>query len=71
MKVFLLHSDRDFTVTVLSSLADPDAIVYRQHVLADCLEHPEVIRQLYQLAVEALENERAVGGRSEQCPARW
>jgi hypothetical protein len=47
---------------VLSSLADPDAIVYRQHVLADCLEHPEVIRQLYQLAVEALENERAVGG---------
>jgi hypothetical protein len=47
---------------VLSSLADPDAIVYRQHVLADCIEHPEVIRQLYQLAVEALENERAVGG---------
>lgn len=47
---------------VLSSLTDPDAIAYRQHVLADCLEHPEVIRQLYQLAVEALENERAVGG---------
>jgi len=47
---------------VLSSLTDPDAIIYRQHVLADCLEHPEVIRQLYQLAVEALENERAVGG---------
>jgi len=47
---------------VLSSLTDPDAIIYRQHVLADCLEHPEVIRQLYQLAVEALENERTVGG---------
>jgi hypothetical protein len=47
---------------VLSPLTDPDAIVYRQHVLADCLEHPEVVRQLYQLAVEALENERAVGG---------
>lgn len=46
---------------VLSSLTDPDAIVYRQHVLADCLEHPEVIRQLYQLAIEALENERTVG----------
>jgi DNA mismatch repair ATPase MutS len=45
---------------VLSSLTDPDAIVYRQQVLADCLEQPEVIRQLYQLAVEALENERAV-----------
>ncbi|MGH3255387.1 MAG: MutS-related protein [Streptosporangiaceae bacterium] len=47
---------------VLSSLTDPDAIVYRQQVLADCLKHPEVIRQLYQLAVEALENERTTGG---------
>ncbi len=46
---------------VLSSLTDPDAIVYRQHVLADCLEHPETVRQLYQLAVDALENERTVG----------
>jgi DNA mismatch repair ATPase MutS len=46
---------------VLSSLTDPDAIVYRQRVLADCLEHPEVVRQLYQLAMEALENERQVG----------
>ncbi len=47
---------------VLSGLTDPEAIVYRQQVLADCLEHPEVIRQLYQLALEALENERTVGG---------
>jgi MutS domain V len=47
---------------VLSSLTDPDAIIYRQQVLADCLEHPETIRQLYQLAVEALENERSAGG---------
>ena len=55
---------------VLSSLTDPDAIVYRQHVLADCLEHPEVIRQLYQLAVEALENERTVGGLWFTCRSR-
>jgi DNA mismatch repair ATPase MutS len=48
--------------TVLSGLTDPAAIVYRQQVLADCLEHPEIIRQLYQLAVEALENERTTGG---------
>ena len=47
---------------ILSGLTDPDAIVYRQQVLADCIEHPEVIRQLYQLAVEALENERTTGG---------
>jgi DNA mismatch repair ATPase MutS len=45
---------------VLSSLSDPDAIVYRQRVLADCLEQPETVRQLYELAVDALENERQV-----------
>jgi hypothetical protein len=47
---------------VLSSLADPGAIIYRQQVLADCLAHPGTVRQLYQLAVEALENERTTGG---------
>jgi len=47
---------------VLSPLSEADAIIYRQHVLADCLEHPEIVRQLYQLAIEALENERKVGG---------
>jgi MutS domain V len=47
---------------VLSSLTDPDAIDYRQEVLADCLEHPEIVRQLYRLAVEALESERKIGG---------
>jgi hypothetical protein len=47
---------------VLSGLTDPDAIVYRQQVLADCLEHPEIVHQLYELAVEALDSERKVGG---------
>ncbi|HUB37367.1 MAG TPA: hypothetical protein VMA72_00790, partial [Streptosporangiaceae bacterium] len=47
---------------LLSSLTDPGAIVYRQQVLADCLEHPETVRQLYDLAVQALENERKAGG---------
>ena len=47
---------------LLSSLVDPDAIVYRQQVLADCLEHPALIRQLYALAVETLASEREVGG---------
>ena len=45
---------------ILSSLTDPNAVVYRQRVLADCLEHPETIRQLYELAIDALENERQV-----------
>ena len=47
---------------VLSSLTGPDAIVYRQQVLADCLEHPATVRQLYDLAVQALDNERQAGG---------
>jgi DNA mismatch repair ATPase MutS len=46
---------------VLSSVTDPEAILYRQQVLADCLEHPEIVRQIYALAIEALENERQVG----------
>jgi DNA mismatch repair ATPase MutS len=43
---------------VLSSLNDPEAIVYRQHVLADCLEHPSIVRGIYQLAIEAIASER-------------
>jgi DNA mismatch repair ATPase MutS len=43
---------------VLSSMADPEAIVYRQQVLADCLAQPSVVRQIYQLAVEAIVGEK-------------
>jgi hypothetical protein len=45
---------------VLSSLTDPEEIAYRQRILADCLAHPEAVRQLYRLAIDALENERQV-----------
>jgi len=31
---------------VLSSLSDPEAIVYRQHVLADCLEQSAIVREI-------------------------
>jgi hypothetical protein len=41
---------------VLSSLTDPDEIVYRQEVLADCLERPEVVRRIYGLAIEAIDS---------------
>jgi hypothetical protein len=43
---------------LLASLDDPDAIRYRQQVLADCLAHPEVIRQMYAVAAGALEDKR-------------
>lgn len=37
---------------------DAETIRYRQDVLKDCLQHPAVIRGLYDLAVETLESER-------------
>jgi hypothetical protein len=43
---------------VLASLADAEAIAFRQRVLADCLQHPDVIREIYALAVEAIEGGR-------------
>jgi DNA mismatch repair ATPase MutS len=37
---------------LLLGLTDPEAIHYRQQILADCLAHPTVVRELYQLTVE-------------------
>ncbi len=50
---------RDVTKkVVLSSVSDVDTIVYRQHVLNDCLKNPSVVRDIYGIAVEAIESER-------------
>jgi hypothetical protein len=43
---------------LLASLTDPDPIVYRQQILADCLEHPEMARALYAVAVDAIEGKK-------------
>jgi hypothetical protein len=40
------------------SLSDVAAILYRQAVLNDCIEHEETVRQLYAIAVEAMEVEK-------------
>ncbi len=48
--------------TLLDSLTDRDAIVYRQEILRDCLDHPAVVRGLYGLAVEAILGEKRVWG---------
>lgn len=45
---------------VLSSLTSPEAIIYRQHVLADCLEHPPIVREIYDVAVGAILNEKRI-----------
>ena len=47
---------------LLTSLRNPEAIRYRQQVLADCLAQPEVIRQMYAVAVAALADKRQLWG---------
>jgi DNA mismatch repair ATPase MutS len=46
---------------MMSSLQEPDAITYRQRVMADCIAHGDVVDQLYRLAIEALHSESATG----------
>lgn len=43
---------------LLCSLADPWEIAYRQDVLADVTAHPDVVRDLYDLAVAAIAEEK-------------
>ncbi|MDQ7096356.1 DNA mismatch repair protein MutS [Desulfosporosinus sp. PR] len=43
---------------VLSSLDDLDAILYRQDILKDCLKNPSLVREIYAIAVEAIEQEK-------------
>ncbi len=43
---------------VLSPLTNPEAIRFRQAVLADCLAQPAVLRRLYELGLDAIAGER-------------
>jgi DNA mismatch repair ATPase MutS len=43
---------------ILLGLHEPDAIGYRQRVLADCLAHPAVVHALYALAVRGVDSKR-------------
>ena len=45
-------------VAILSSITDVDTILYRQHVLSDCLRNAQIVRDMYQLAIEAIDGER-------------
>ncbi len=60
---------------VLTSLDDPQAIVYRQRVLQDCLEQAPVVRQMYDIAVEAVAGSkriyRGIFSRSPDAVLRW
>jgi DNA mismatch repair ATPase MutS len=44
--------------TVLSGTNDPDTVLYRQHILKDCLKNPGIVRDLYTLSIAALESEK-------------
>ncbi len=39
---------------LLAPLTDPDDILYRQRVLADCMAHPDEVRRLYEISCRAL-----------------
>lgn len=51
---------RSAEATLFEGLVDPDEIRYRQRILEDCLNHPELARQLYHLAVEGVEAKQNV-----------
>jgi DNA mismatch repair ATPase MutS len=54
---------------MLASLDDPEAIQYRQSILADCLSHPDIIREMYAIAFGALEEKRGFWTLSSQYPS--
>ena len=54
---------------MLRSLSDPEAILYRQRVLADCIAEPDIIREMYAIAVGALQDKRGLWGYSSAYPA--
>ena len=57
------------TRVVLASLTDPVAIQYRQRVLADCIAEPQIVRDMYDVAVGALEDRRGIWAYGSQNPS--
>jgi DNA mismatch repair ATPase MutS len=45
-------------VAVLSGVNDPEVILYRQRILKDCLHQESTVREMYQIAIEAIAEER-------------
>jgi DNA mismatch repair ATPase MutS len=38
----------------------PDTIVYRQNIVKDCLKHPLIVKEIYNISLGAIESERKV-----------
>lgn len=47
---------------VLTSLTDPETIVYRQNILSDCIAYPEMARKIYDIAVMSVQGKRGLWG---------
>jgi DNA mismatch repair ATPase MutS len=45
-------------VAVLGGVTDPQVIFYRQRILRDCLRYASIVREIYQIAIEAITEER-------------
>ena len=45
---------------VLSSLNDLNTIQYRQNILKDCIKNSSVVRNIYEIAVQAIKSEKKV-----------
>jgi len=43
---------------ILSGLTDLDTIRYRQNTLKDCLKNPSIVRDIYQIPMESIQNKR-------------
>lgn len=57
---------------ILASLTDLEEIAFRQRVLQDCLAQPAVVREMYAIAVEAIERERRLWGWTlNRYPEAW
>lgn len=57
---------------LLASLAEPREIAYRQRILEDCLARAEEVREMYSIAVAAIEGERRVWGWTmNRYPEAW
>jgi len=66
---FLLATARK---VLLASLTDPQEIAYRQRILEDCLAQPDVVREMYAIAVEAIARERRIWGWTlSRYPEAW
>ena len=60
---------------VLTSLDKPEAIRYRQNALRDCLDQAQTVREMYQIAVEAVLGSkkiyRGIFSQSPDATLRW